>query len=366
MPPVPSPSPCCSSTAAIPAFAETPDDQLVVGFSMTNVLTLDPAAITGREPVQILANVYDGLVSLDATNRAQVNPDLAESWEVVRRQASITFHLRDGANFASGNPVTAEDVVWSLNRLMTLNLAQATSLKTHGFTAENAAASFVAKDERTVVINLPKPVDPQIIIQTLGIVGPGSVLDSALVKENEKDGDWGAEWLNTHSAGSGAFTFEDWRANDRVILTRNDELLGRAERDEAHHHAPHPGVAEPAADAGAGRPRHRLLARPAPDLKALSEEEGVEVLSQPRQRLLLSRGQHEGRAVRQPQGARGAALPDRLPGHQRGDHAVLRRSRTSGRSRPASSARCPIRATRSTSRRRRRCSPRRAIRTASR
>lgn len=40
-------------TAAYPVFAETPDDQLVVGFSMTNVLTLDPAAITGREPVQI-------------------------------------------------------------------------------------------------------------------------------------------------------------------------------------------------------------------------------------------------------------------------------------------------------------------------
>ena len=62
------------STAAIPAFAETPDDQLVVGFSMTNVLTLDPAAITGREPVQILANVYDGLVSLDASRPGQGEP----------------------------------------------------------------------------------------------------------------------------------------------------------------------------------------------------------------------------------------------------------------------------------------------------
>jgi peptide/nickel transport system substrate-binding protein len=134
------------ATAAIPAFAETPDDQLVVGFSMTNVLTLDPAAITGREPVQILANVYDGLVSLDATNRAQVNPDLAESWEVSEDKTTITFQLREGATFASGNPVTSEDVVWSLNRLMQLNLAQASFLKTHGFTAENAAASFTAPD----------------------------------------------------------------------------------------------------------------------------------------------------------------------------------------------------------------------------
>ena len=211
------------STAAIPAFAETPDDQLVVGFSMTNVLTLDPAAITGREPVQILANVYDGLVSLDAKDRAKVNPDLAESWEIAPDGKSITFHLREGATFASGNPVTAADVVWSLNRLMTLNLAQASFLKTHGFTAENAAASFTAPDERTVVVTLPKPVDPEVIVQTLGIVGPGSVLDSKLVMENEKDGDLGADWLNTNSAGSGMFGFEGWKANDRVILTRNDD-----------------------------------------------------------------------------------------------------------------------------------------------
>ena len=67
--------------------------------------------------------------------RAKVNPDLAESWEIAPDGKSITFHLREGATFASGNPVTAEDVVWSLNRLMTLNLAQASFLKTHGFTA---------------------------------------------------------------------------------------------------------------------------------------------------------------------------------------------------------------------------------------
>jgi peptide/nickel transport system substrate-binding protein len=268
------------ATAAIPALAETPEDQLVVGFSMTNVLTLDPAAITGREPVQILANVYDGLVALDPVNRAQVNPDLAESWEVSEDNRSITFHLRDGATFASGNPVTAEDVVWSLTRLMTLNLAQATSLKTHGFTAENAATSFVAEDEKTVVVNLPKPVDPKLIVQTLAITGQGSVLDSAVVKENESDGDWGADWLNTHSAGSGPFTFEDWRANDRVILTRNDEFWGEPSemRRIIMRHIPESQNQRLMLEKGDLDIGFSLAG---PDLKALSETEGVEVLSQP-------------------------------------------------------------------------------------
>lgn len=46
------------------AFAETPKDQLIVATTMSNILTLDPAAITGRETVQVLNNVYDTLVVL--------------------------------------------------------------------------------------------------------------------------------------------------------------------------------------------------------------------------------------------------------------------------------------------------------------
>lgn len=268
------------STTALPALADTPDDQLVVGFSMTNVLTLDPAAITGREPVQILANVYDGLVSLDPVDRAKVNPDLAERWEVAADGNSITFHLRDGATFASGNPVTAEDVVWSFKRLMTLNLAQASFLKTHGFTADNAATSFAAPDARTVVVTLPKPVDPEVIVKTLGIVGPGSVLDSKLVMENEKNGDLGADWLNTRSAGSAAFGFDGWRANDRVILTRNDAYWGTPStmRRIIMRHIPESQNQRLMLEKGDLDIGFSLAG---PDLKALSTTEGVKVISQP-------------------------------------------------------------------------------------
>ena len=353
------------STAAIPAFAETPDDQLVVGFSMTNVLTLDPAAITGREPVQILANVYDGLVSLDAKDRAKVNPDLAESWEIAPDGKSITFHLRDGATFASGNPVTAADVVWSLNRLMTLNLAQASFLKTHGFTAENAAASFTAPDAKTVVVTLPKPVDPRVIVQTLGIVGPGSVLDSKLVMENEKDGDLGADWLNTHSAGSGKFGFEGWKANDRVILTRNDDYWGEpsAMKRIIMRHIPESQNQRLMLEKGDIDIGFSLAG---PDLKALSEEEGVEVISQPGSGFYYLAVSMKDERFANPQGARGAALPDRLPGDQRGDHALLRAGASA-----ADLDRLPRRAARSglhprRRRRPRRCWPRPAIPTASR
>ena len=211
-----------------PAYAETPPNMLVVGFSMNNILTLDPAAITGKEAVQVLANIYDNLVSLNAADRSKVDPQLAESWMIGDDNSTITFKLREGATFASGNPVTSADVVWSLKRVMKLNLAQSTSLKTHGFTAANAEENFTAPDEHTVVIKLPKKVDPQIIIMTLCLVGPGSVLDSKAVMEQEKDGDLGNAWLTNNSAGSGPFKLEGWRSNERVTLDRNDEYWGDA------------------------------------------------------------------------------------------------------------------------------------------
>jgi peptide/nickel transport system substrate-binding protein len=199
---------------------------LVVGFSMNNILSLDPAAITGKEAVQVLANIYDNLVGLDAVNRDQVYPQLAESWTVSPDNNSITFKLRKGATFASGNPVTSGDVVGSLKRLMKLNLAQASFLKTHGFTAGNADSSFTAPDEQTVVVTLPKKVDPKIIILTLGIVGPGSVLDMKTVMEHDKNGDQGSAWLTTSSAGSGPYVLSQWQSNERVTLDANPKYWG--------------------------------------------------------------------------------------------------------------------------------------------
>ena len=215
-----------STLLSPPVHAETPPNMLVVGFSMNNTLTLDPAAITGKETVQVLTNIYDNLVALNATNRSQVDPQLAESWTISDDNSAITFKLRSGATFASGNPVTSADVIWSFKRLMKLNLAQASFLKTHGFSATNADASFTAPDDQTVVVRLPKKVDPQIIVQTLGIVGPGSILDSKAVMEHDKDGDMGAAWLTNNSAGSGPFTLGQWQSNERVTLEQNPKYWG--------------------------------------------------------------------------------------------------------------------------------------------
>ncbi len=65
---------------------ETPPDQLIIGMNMNNLLTLDPAAMTGNEVVGIVVNLYDSLVELDPEQLTTVRPALAKSWISARRQ----------------------------------------------------------------------------------------------------------------------------------------------------------------------------------------------------------------------------------------------------------------------------------------
>jgi peptide/nickel transport system substrate-binding protein len=194
---------------------------------MNNILTLDPAAITGRDTVQILNNVYDTLLVLDPEDRS-LQPRVAESWEIADDNMSVTFHLRDDVTFASGNPLTAEDVAWSLTRLLQLNLAQSSSLTSRGYATENAAEYFVAEDDHTFVLNLPQPDDPKLLMMLLAQAGLGSILDKDEVLAHETDGDLGQGWLTNNSAGSGSYLLTEWRSNEYVILTRNDDYWGEA------------------------------------------------------------------------------------------------------------------------------------------
>ncbi len=265
--------------AATKAWAETPADQLIVAMTLNNVLTLDPAAITGGETVQILNNVYDSLTQLDPETRV-LEPRVATDWVIAEDNMSVTFNLRDDVVFASGNPLTAEDVAFSLKRVLQLNLASASGLKSRGFLTEDVDKYFVAKDDHTFVLNLPQLDDPKLIIMTLTQAGAGSIVDSKLVMENEVDGDMGQGWLTNNSAGSGAFVLTDWRSNEYVILTRNDNFWGDAPEMKRvlMRHLPESQSQRLALEQGDIDVGFSLAA---PDLKALSADEDITVETVP-------------------------------------------------------------------------------------
>ncbi|NSL56928.1 ABC transporter substrate-binding protein [Uliginosibacterium aquaticum] len=204
------------------AAAKTPADQLIVGMSMNNLLSLDPAGATGNDVVEVNANMYDSLVELDPADTYKILPGLAESWTVAPDNRSITFKIRKGVKFHSGNPLTAEDAAWSLQRVLKLNLALASVWKSYGFSAANVEQNIRALDAETLVLTLPEPTDPKLVIYTLGTSVGAMVLDRKKVMANEKDGDMGKAWLTTNEAGSGPFALNDWRQKDVLLMSRFD------------------------------------------------------------------------------------------------------------------------------------------------
>lgn len=209
-----------ASFGAPAAFAETPSNQLVIATSLAQVLSLDPHQATEAKANEIMANLYDRLVSTDASGK--VSPQLAESWDIDDK--GITFHLRE-ATFASGNPVTSADVVYSLTRLLKLDQAASANLKRVGYNGENVEKLVTAPDEKTVRIELSGSVTSELLLYRLAMV-IASVVDSEEIKTHVASDDWGNAWLRTNSAGSGPFTLNKWTPNEIVILDANEDYVG--------------------------------------------------------------------------------------------------------------------------------------------
>lgn len=203
------------------ARAESPDDQLLVGMSMNNLLSLDPAAATGLDAVTVACNFYDSLLEVDAHDTTRLLPSLARAWEVGAGGRRLTLRLREGLRFASGRPLTAAHAAWSLQRVLKLNLALASVWKSYGYTAANAAANIRAEDPLTLVMDLPQPTDPVLVLMTLATSMSAYVIDRDAVLANEVRNDLGNAWLTTHAAGSGAFELEEWRPKELLTMRRS-------------------------------------------------------------------------------------------------------------------------------------------------
>lgn len=209
------------------AHANTPSDQLIIALKMSNILSLDPAAATGNDIAFVNANLYDTLIELDPEDPTHILPAIADEWEIADDGMSITFTLRDDISFHSGNALTAEDVVWSFERVLDLNLALATTWKALGFTQDNISSLVSQMGEHQLEVAFPRPLDPKLVMYTLATSPSAFVIDKQRALEHEQNGDLGHQWLTTNAAGSGAFVLEQWIPQDRIIMTQNSRYWGQ-------------------------------------------------------------------------------------------------------------------------------------------
>ncbi|MDB6182296.1 ABC transporter substrate-binding protein [Paracoccus fistulariae] len=217
-----------SALAIAPAaYAETPADTLVVAHAIDDIISLDPAQTFEFAGNDVNNNTYSRLVEFDPMDLdAGFQPSLAESWEVSDDGMSITFRIRDGVTFHSGNPVRAEDAAWSLQRAVKLDQTPSFILTQFGFTPENVDEK-ITFDDSSLTLHLDQPYAPSFVLNCL-TAKVASVVDKELVMANAEGDDYGHAWLNTNEAGSGPYTLAGWRPNEAVQLTAYEDYFGGA------------------------------------------------------------------------------------------------------------------------------------------
>lgn len=213
--------------AAVATQAPAPsgaENTIVWVKNIDDYITTDPAE--GYEFSDWLAihNIYDTLVKFEGKDLTNLKPGLAEKWDVkdAGDHWELTFTLKDGVKFASGNPLTSADVVYSWQRAINLNKSPAFLwTSTGGLTPE----SITAPDAKTVMLKMPKTASPTEFLNVM-TAPPLGIVDSVEVKKHETtvDGknDFGNTWLKSEgSAGSGPYALDHWTPQVEVLLKAN-------------------------------------------------------------------------------------------------------------------------------------------------
>jgi peptide/nickel transport system substrate-binding protein len=196
--------------------AGAPSQQLVMAPNFV-IRSLDPGHTLEPDGEMITHACYDALVTFAGPDLSTPRPHLATSWTVASGGLQYTFALRRDVRFASGNSLTSADVKWSFDRVINLQSNPAFFLAN--------VAEVQAPDPYTVVLRLKTPQPSIIPILSNGALG---VVDSKAVtaqggdaSPDAKTKDHAEAYLNTRSAGSGAFTMESYTPNQEVVLVRN-------------------------------------------------------------------------------------------------------------------------------------------------
>ena len=203
-------------------FAQGRKNALLIGLDIGDSITFDPARLAQYSSPMTVHNVYDTLVTMTPGDYINLKPNVATSWEYRPDGKAIRFKLRQGAKFASGNPVTAEDVRWSIERVMNLKDQPAQ------YIAHVDKVEIVSPD--TVDIVMKDPTQPLLTI----LAAPSfSIMDSKLLMTqggtaaaDAKEADKATTWLNGNSGGSGPWNFTAWERNQQIQLARNANYRG--------------------------------------------------------------------------------------------------------------------------------------------
>jgi len=191
--------------------------------------SLDPAMIVDVSGGSVAAKLFNGLVRFD--EQMNVVPDIASGWEVSQDGLTYTFSLRRDVLFHNGRRLTAHDVKYSFERVLSPDsgsrrkwlfepvLGARDLIEGH---AEECAGITVG-DDYTIRITLERPLS--VFIGFLA-------MPNAYVVPHEEVERWGMDFSD-HAVGTGPFTLQEWRHDEVLKLARNDSYFGESARAHA-------------------------------------------------------------------------------------------------------------------------------------
>ncbi|GAD29080.1 periplasmic oligopeptide-binding protein [Photobacterium leiognathi lrivu.4.1] len=211
-----------SFAAQVPADTKLADKQELVRGNGTEPESLDPQKVSGVPESNVIRDLLEGLVNQDS--KGNLVPGAAKSWE-TEDYKTWTFHIRDDAKWSNGDPVTAEDFVYTWRRLADPKTASPYASYIQMITMANAEDIIAGKkapetlgveavDSKTLKVTLDKPVSyfASMLVHTS--------MKPVNQKVVEKFGD---EWTKVGNyVSNGAYKLDTWVVNERIVLARNE------------------------------------------------------------------------------------------------------------------------------------------------
>lgn len=209
---------------------QNPKDNILKMAVLFNPPKLDPVFTTDTASSRIVFQIFENLVDYDENGNVQ--PLLAESWDISQDKTGYIFHLRKGVKFHKnvggqptangGREVKADDWVWSFNYILSpeVNSPRAYLLDMikgyHDYQEgkTDKIAGITKLDDYTLKIELEYPFAPFLNILAFNAF-------SVLPKEDIEK--YGTEEFNFHPVGTGPFKFEKWIQDDRIVLSKNED-----------------------------------------------------------------------------------------------------------------------------------------------
>jgi peptide/nickel transport system substrate-binding protein len=226
-----------SSSGGLSKAKADPNATLIVNNSVP-IATLDPNFTTNDQDPGFDGALYSTLTQVEQVQGpvagtteqnlgiTAVKPYLAQSFAYSDGMRTLTFHLRPGLKFPSGDPVNAQAVVWSIDRVIKAASGGYSVLEETNYTPP-LLKSVTAPNPLTVVFRYRRPAPNQ--LQVLSTPTAGAIYDPKLVEAHGgQQPTKPNQWLASHSAGYGPFLLQSYQPNHQMVLVRNPNFFAPA------------------------------------------------------------------------------------------------------------------------------------------